>query len=158
MDCGSTRRGQAFPASFLFDLCISITLLRRSSSLSASTISMLLQTARLWRHRSTLNHRYALLLPARRPGFHFQPTRLSTHNGNASTKAHLPKPASSASSPQNPSLPAFSFQDLGANGATKIVVITCLAVAATAESIFWVKVFWAKVSRSRDPESEPEAN
>jgi hypothetical protein len=43
-------------------------------------------------------------------------------------------------------LPAhsFSFKDLGANRTVKIVVITVLMIFGTLESIFWVKVLWAK--------------
>lgn len=45
---------------------------------------------------------------------------------------------------QNPSYPLFSFRDLGANRTVKIVVVVCVSVLATMESIFWAKVAWAK--------------
>ena len=68
-------------------------------------------------------------------------------NGNQATKGpqetHKTLGNSTPSS-QNPEYPSFSLKDLGANRACKIVVLVCLSVLGTMESIFWVKVGWAK--------------
>jgi hypothetical protein len=60
--------------------------------------------------------------------------------------------------PKEPAYSAFSFENLGTNRTTKVVVIVCLTVAGTIESIFWVKVLWAKISPSPKEESNPERN
>ena len=50
----------------------------------------------------------------------------------------------STPSPQEHEYPAFSLKDLGANRATKTVVVIALSVLATMESIFWIKVGWRR--------------
>jgi hypothetical protein len=77
-----------------------------------------------------------------------------------------PSPKPSLSSPnrnqnqtqtQNPSFGAnLSFKELGANRTVKIVVIVALSVAATAESVFWVKVLWAKFGPETKVEQSEE--
>lgn len=83
---------------------------------------------------------------------------LSTSKNIASKKAPLRQPASTASPSQNPSYPAFSFQGPGANRTIKVVVVACLTVIATIESIFWVKVLWTKISPASEIESKQEGS
>jgi hypothetical protein len=45
------------------------------------------------------------------------------------------RPQKTPPSPGNPSYPAFSFEDLGANRTIKVAVIACLTVIGTIESI-----------------------
>jgi hypothetical protein len=94
----------------------------------------------------------------RQSAFYSQRASLSTGRKDAFPKEPLLKPASSTSQSQNPAYSAFSFENLGANRTTKVVVIVCLTVAGTIESILWVKVLWAKISPSPKEESNPERN
>lgn len=82
---------------------------------------------------------------------------LSTSRENRSQNLLLQKPGSNGPTPPNPSYPTFSFQDLGANRTVKVIVIVCLTVFGTLESIFWAKFLWAKFSPSPENESQPEA-
>jgi hypothetical protein len=66
------------------------------------------------------------------------------------------KPQKTPPSPGNPSYPVFSFEGLGANRTIKVVVIACLTVVGTMESIFWAKVLWAKISKSPEEKGEQE--
>src|SRR5271156_5244722 len=69
------------------------------------------------------------------------------------------RPGSAAPVIQNPFYPAFSFRGLGAGRKAKIFVIACLTVFGTIESVFWVKVVWAKFSPSpADDGRKPEGN
>lgn len=56
----------------------------------------------------------------------------------------------SKQSSQNPSHPAFSFEGLGISPKLKIVVLGAIAVIGTMETIFWVKLGWAKISPSSE--------
>ena len=53
-------------------------------------------------------------------------------------------------SPRNPEYPAFSLKDLGANRASKTVVLIALSVLATMESVFWIKVGWRRFGLSTE--------
>lgn len=57
-----------------------------------------------------------------------------------SWRPHAIEPPSS-----EPSYPAFSLRDLGANRATKITVLVCLSILGTMETIFYAKMLWAKM-------------
>lgn len=84
----------------------------------------------------------------------------SSHKTNPTTKDHRPqelpnaktKPAESQM--PNPSYPAFSLKDLDMKRGTKFFVIACLSVLGTMETVFWVKVIWAKLSPPLEEESE----
>jgi hypothetical protein len=92
--------------------------------------------------RHNLIHRVSLpLRSVSRPKDSPQRFHLSTRSGHESQKTNPhDKPTSDASSSsQNPSYPVFSFQGLGASPTTKGVVIACLMVLGTMESIFWGK-------------------
>lgn len=54
----------------------------------------------------------------------------------------------------NPSYPAFSLDDLGASRTVKVVVIVCLTVLGTLESVVWGKALWAKTSPSPEEGSK----
>ena len=58
-----------------------------------------------------------------------------------------------ASSP-NHSHPTSSLRELGANRTVKIVVVGCISVLATIESIFWAKVAWAKFGPEKEKKEE----
>jgi hypothetical protein len=73
---------------------------------------------------------------------------LSTTRDTKSGQTPLHKPGPGAPQPQNPPYPAFSFRDLGASRKVKFFVIACVAVVGTIESVFWVKVAWAKLGPS----------
>ena len=60
-------------------------------------------------------------------------------------------------SPQDPEIPAFSLKDLGANRATKTVVVIALSVLATMESIFWIKVGWRRFGPSTEHKVSADA-
>ena len=63
---------------------------------------------------------------------------------------------SGAHSSQNPSLPKFTFEGFGANRTAKVVLILALSLAATAESIFWVKAGYQWLSSSSKDDDKPE--
>ncbi|KAM3075797.1 hypothetical protein ACMFMG_007924 [Clarireedia jacksonii] len=65
-----------------------------------------------------------------------------------------PQPKSKPKSSENPGpMPTAGFKDLGATRTVKIVVITCLSIAGTMESIFWFKMLWAKYGPVGDVEA-----
>ncbi|MCJ1396901.1 hypothetical protein MMC11_000091 [Xylographa trunciseda] len=82
-----------------------------------------------------------------------QKTHLSTSN---SPKSHAPPPRKPDPAPPSvePSHPRFSLQDLGAGRGVRVVVIACLSVFATMETIFYVKVGWAYFYPPKEAESE----
>jgi hypothetical protein len=151
--CGDRSDLRAEPLKQFSNMYLQGTVLNPRTS-SCKSFMSLQQFAML--RRSALTHRNSNLLSARRFAFYSQRARLSSGRNDASQKAPLHKPAASASLSQNTSYPAFSAQGLGANRTIKVVAITCLTVAATMESIFWVKVLWAKVSPPPKGESKPE--
>lgn len=147
--------GQALDA-FFFPQSSRMFILTQNPRPTASMSLQEMSRVRAW--RSALIHRNSTLLRAERFASYSQRARLSSSSNDASQKGVFRKPGASASPAPNPSYPAFSFQGLGANRTGKVVVIACLTVVATVESIFWVKVLWAKFSPSRENESKPEGN
>ena len=85
-----------------------------------------------------------------------QMASLSTAKRDRTPNARLRKPASTVSPSQNPSNAAFSFESLGANRTIKVIIIGCLTVVGTIESLFWAKVLWAKISPSSVEKGDPE--
>jgi hypothetical protein len=74
-------------------------------------------------------------------------------NSNAPKKAAPPRQRSvNEPGPDDP--PSFSLRDLGISGKSKIFIVACLTVAGTVESIFWIKVFWAKYGPAQEETSE----
>lgn len=72
------------------------------------------------------------------------PNLNSTEHQSTPPKA-APAPASprrKLDTPENPSYPSFSLEGLGANRSVKIVLIVCLTVLGTMESIFWARAIW----------------
>ncbi|KAF2843211.1 hypothetical protein M501DRAFT_994067 [Patellaria atrata CBS 101060] len=57
----------------------------------------------------------------------------------------------------NPELPSFSFKDLGATKTVRYVVIVAIAIGATIESIFWVKVGWRWLYPAQEDITESES-
>ena len=53
-------------------------------------------------------------------------------------------------SPEIPTNPSFSLEDLGANRTVRVVVMASLSIIATMESLFWIKVAWAKFGPSKE--------
>jgi hypothetical protein len=97
---------------------------------------------------TVLSNHNPILSPTLRATFSSQKASLNIAKEDASSKVAPPKQSSAAPAPQNPSYPTFSFKDLGANRGVKVVVVVCLTVLGTMESIFWGKVLWAKISPS----------
>jgi hypothetical protein len=64
---------------------------------------------------------------------------------NSSTKSSSSAPLKSPSQNKNPSVGEADFRSMftGTNRTVKVVVLVCLSIFATMESIFWVKVTWA---------------
>jgi hypothetical protein len=106
--------------------------------------------------RSTLNHRNAVLPLGPQFILSFRRATFSTGTDNRTQKMPPHKLASSTQASGNPSYPTFSFKDLGASRTVKIVVIAGMSVIGTIESIFWIKVIWAKISPS--PQGEPKSD
>jgi hypothetical protein len=104
-----------------------------------------------------IRHRVWRSIPSHCTNFLPQAALLSTSTDDGPGKAQNRKPGPTTP-PQNPSLPDFSFQGLGANRTVKVIVIVCLPVFGTIESIFWVKALWAKFSPSPEEESKPEGS
>ncbi|MCJ1254372.1 hypothetical protein MMC24_002187 [Lignoscripta atroalba] len=96
--------------------------------------------------RPVSSHRSSILSLAPRSAFSSHRASLSPGTDDKSQKVPPHKQGPGAPTSQNPSYPTFSFQDLGANRTVKVVVIVCLTVLGTMESIFWVQVLWAKIS------------
>ena len=71
-------------------------------------------------------------------------SRLRSDQANKTPRSAHSDIQSRIPSPQEPEYPTFSLKDLGANRATKTVVVIALSVLATMESIFWIKVGWRR--------------
>jgi hypothetical protein len=100
--------------------------------------------------RPILINRGPILPSALRVSRFSQKASLSADKQDGSQKAASERKSPITPPPANPSYPAFSFRDLGANRTVKIIVIGCLAVVGTMESLFWAKVLWAKISPPQD--------
>ncbi|MCJ1419624.1 hypothetical protein MMC32_005980 [Xylographa parallela] len=77
--------------------------------------------------------------------------------------SNTPQPHPQTSPPRKPEpavpLPkssGYSLQDLGAGRGVRIVVIACLSVFATMETIFYVRVAWAYSSPAEEVERGSE--
>ena len=68
------------------------------------------------------------------------------------TKDEHQAPGTSSASPETPTNP-FSLHDLGANRTVKVVVMASLSIIATMETIFWIKVGWAKFGPNKGDRS-----
>ncbi len=97
--------------------------------------------------RSSIHHQVALHLRYQ-PSKHSSPSQsLLLPTINRSLFSQKPdRPASDL--PSKPSFPAASFKDLGASRTVKVVVIVCLWIIGTMESITWGRLLWAKFSPS----------
>ncbi|MCJ1472112.1 hypothetical protein MMC13_000759 [Lambiella insularis] len=82
------------------------------------------------------------LPPNPRLTFHPQKANLGT---KADDKSHIVPPRKPGSTPLsgNPAHPRVSFKDLGATWTVKVVVIACLTVLGTLETIFYLRMGWA---------------
>ena len=70
--------------------------------------------------------------------------RFIASQAEESTKSEHQAVRTNSAPPKTPTNPSFSLQDLGANRTVKVVVMASLSIIATMESIFWIKVGWAK--------------
>ena len=59
-------------------------------------------------------------------------------------------PMTNSLSSEIPTNPSFSLQELGANRTVRVVVVASLSIIATMESLFWIKVAWAKFGPSKE--------
>ena len=86
---------------------------------------------------------------------------LSTHRARLadqrSEKMQQPESnkQSSKPAPENPSMPAFSLQGLGATRTVKIVVLCAIGIMGTMETIFYTKVAWNYLFPSGDTSTPP---
>lgn len=77
---------------------------------------------------------------------------LSTVRRNKSSSAKT-DPGQKLHRTDQPEIPTASFGELGASKTVKIVVIVVLSIFGTMESIFWIKVLWAKFGPA--PKDDP---
>ena len=100
-----------------------------------------------WTSRTILTQRYLsnnLLSPhilTVYPRHHSQRPLSTQHHQQPELHPADHKPVQSQPN-QNPSFQSASFKDLGATRTVKIVVLVCLGVLGTLETIFWTKAVW----------------
>ncbi|KAF2177660.1 hypothetical protein K469DRAFT_719583 [Zopfia rhizophila CBS 207.26] len=58
--------------------------------------------------------------------------------------SHSQRQKSQTTPSENPSIPAFNLKDLGASRPIYYGIIVVLSILGTIESVFWIKVIWAK--------------
>lgn len=99
--------------------------------------------------RPSIHHQVPFHLRYRPSIYSSPPKRSIMPTINRASFSQKPdKPASD--SPRNPSLKAVSFKDLGASCTVKVVVIVCLSIIGTMESITWGSLLWAKFTLSAE--------
>lgn len=76
--------------------------------------------------------------------------RFITSQTEKSSSDELQAPRRPSASSEPPANPSFSLQDLGANRTVRVVVVASLSIIATMESMFWIRVGWAKFGQSKE--------
>ena len=101
--------------------------------------------------QQALPHRIAKRIRPQSPTYPPPSTpRLITSQTENSSNGSLQAPRRPSESSEPPANPSFSLQDLGANRTVRVVVVASLSIIATMESMFWIRVGWAKFGQSKE--------